>query len=437
MNWSIRGTQCVVLCLLSLRLTEVTAFAGTASEEPGTIVERLRRANAAYNNQTALETYEKRNSKMTVWGEDTAPPNQGNAALLYYQAFLLRPETSQAIDYRMNSGAEIDKEVRTYLGYCLPVIEIAEVASRMPKCIWGAWPERGLSLSGFQSEVGKLRTILLVDAKTLAVDGHYPAALGRCLTVRRLARQLSEDPELYRLSTACDRQALATVRDVLGVMPPHVEILTWFRGQFAVVQGAPPSFAKELTAFAKAELNHIRTHPARLSKLKSLLVEKAENRQGKQNGLTLTDEQILSRANEGLQRFIDSVLGIVDSEMNYEQKQDAMQRFINKLKEPDGTDPITRDIISEDNMGGLIDQWHSDQVMHQAYINSMKTALEVYLIVAKTGQLPDKLPDYLPKDPFTGRDFVYEKTDEGFALRCQGEEFLSGKNRWLEFKVHK
>jgi len=63
--------------------------------------------------------------------------------------------------------------------------------------------------------------------------------------------------------------------------------------------------------------------------------------------------------------------------------------------------------------------------------------VEVYLALANAGQLPEKLPDHLPKDPFTGRDFIYEITDEGFALRCQGKDFLNRKYRLLEFKIKK
>ena len=65
----------------------------------------------------------------------------------------------------------------------------------------------------------------------------------------------------------------------------------------------------------------------------------------------------------------------------------------------------------------------------------MRIAKGLYPAFAEAGQLPEELLDYLPKDPFTGRDFVYEKTDDGFALRCQGEEFLRRKNQFLEFKV--
>ena len=75
------------------------------------------------------------------------------------------------------------------------------------------------------------------------------------------------------------------------------------------------------------------------------------------------------------------------------------------------------------------------QVEQEAWINGIKTAVEVYLVLAKTGKLPEKLPDHLPKDPFTGKDFGYEITDEGFALRCAGEEFKKRKKSLLEFRV--
>ena len=76
---------------------------------------------------------------------------------------------------------------------------------------------------------------------------------------------------------------------------------------------------------------------------------------------------------------------------------------------------------------------YSYQVGRLAYTNSVKAAVEVYLIVAKTGRLPEKLPEYVPKDPFTGLDFVYETTDEGFTLRCQGDNTY--EHKVLAFKA--
>jgi hypothetical protein len=69
-------------------------------------------------------------------------------------------------------------------------------------------------------------------------------------------------------------------------------------------------------------------------------------------------------------------------------------------------------------------------------INRTKAAVELYIISVKTGQLPQELPDYLSKDPYTNRNFIYEITDDGFVLSCNSDEFKRGKESF-EFKVQK
>ena len=414
----------------------VTTLSETETEDPtkptGMGVEASR-AIAAAKDRRAEEAYEKRNAEITPWVEDGTPPKQGNAALLYYQAFLLRPEPPEAIKYKIHSVTEPTKQFRTYLGHCLPMIEIIEIASRMP-CIWGVWPERRLSMVALRKEVGPIQDILLLDARTLAADGHYRVALERCLTVRRIARHLSEDPELYIYSTGFDMLPLNVVGDVLGVMPPDADILTWFRGQFAVVPGPRLSYAETLQGRVKRFLNHMRTTPKSLRYNKNLAIREAEGEQAKENVRNLTDEQFLARAGKGLARFTDSMFRVLDSEMTYEQKLVQMHGLFNEKMKGDNTDPVVKSVIT---MVEGIDRGYSSLVEHTAYVNGTKAAVEVYLVLAKTGHLPEKLPEHLPKDPFTGKDFVYEITDEGFALRCQGETFQGLGKRRLEFKVRK
>ena len=71
------------------------------------------------------------------------------------------------------------------------------------------------------------------------------------------------------------------------------------------------------------------------------------------------------------------------------------------------------------------------------HFNAVKTALNLYIIKAKTGGLPDSLPDGMPKDLFSGKDFKYEKTKEGFVLGCRGKDLAKNKIYKYEFKVKK
>ncbi|MHC4229519.1 MAG: hypothetical protein ACYSW0_18975 [Planctomycetota bacterium] len=441
MNRIVPNGKFVVFCLLSLALGAAVALGGTKAGAPKLpeAAVAFARAEAAAKNRRALEAYEKRNAEIAPWADGAAPKTADNAALLYYQAFLLRPEPNEAMKYEIYPSTEPTRQIRTYLGHCLPMIEIVETASRIPGCIWGVWPEGGPSWAPLRRNIGLIVSILLVDAETLAADGHYRVALERCLTVRRLARHVSEDSALYRHGTGPDTLALSTIRSILSVMPPDADIVTWLRGQFTVVPGPRLSYAKTLRGRVRVELYDMRTNPDFLRQCKDSAVREAEGQQAKEDVRNLTDKKFLSRVREGLARFTDSILRILDSEMTYEQKLAQMHELVDEKMKDDTTDPVIKGIIGSDgvNIKGQINVTYPPQVAHAAHVNGTRAAVEMYLILAKTGQLPEKLPSYLPKDPFTGRDFGYEITKEGFTLRCQGKDFLTRKKSLLEFKVRK
>ena len=53
----------------------------------------------------------------------------------------------------------------------------------------------------------------------------------------------------------------------------------------------------------------------------------------------------------------------------------------------------------------------------------------------KTGHLPQTLPSGLPKDLYTGKDFAYERTAKGFALRFDPDNVSRIRVRQCEFKT--
>ena len=172
-----------------------------------------------------------------------------------------------------------------------------------------------------------------------------------------------------------------------------------------------------------------------------------------------------------------SLITGIDMEMTEEQKLATTQKIIGKLAEPETIELVTefsRALGVGIDFGFLADSEMTDkrrlaemqkvivelrtayriktsifgfswkwvnglfesQLKHTAKLNSIKAAVELYLIMARTGQLPDDLPDYVAKDPYTGRDFLYEITDDGFVLGCQSDIFKRGKERFT-FNVQK
>ncbi len=134
-------------------------------------------------------------------------------------------------------------------------------------------------------------------------------------------------------------------------------------------------------------MNHVQTNPDPLKYMRKELIEKAENEQAKENARNLTDEQILSRARKPFPRFFDSIFRILDSEITYEQKCAQIQRLIDKLKEEEGTDPLVAHIINNSDIDVILGpprRQYRFYVGHQAHINGVKAAVEVYIVIAKT-----------------------------------------------------
>ena len=43
----------------------------------------------------------------------------------------------------------------------------------------------------------------------------------------------------------------------------------------------------------------------------------------------------------------------------------------------------------------------------------------------------------MPKDLFSGKDFKYEKTSDGFILKCPGKDLFKDEAYEYEFKIAK
>jgi hypothetical protein len=71
---------------------------------------------------------------------------------------------------------------------------------------------------------------------------------------------------------------------------------------------------------------------------------------------------------------------------------------------------------------------YSASIRSQSNENATRTAVDIYIKYAQDSKLPDTLsPDY-PKDMFSGKPFIYEKTKDGFLLKCN-ESNLSAEEK--------
>lgn len=365
-------------------------------------------------------------------------PDPDNAALLYYQAFLLRPQPDNATYDLLDAvllGAEPDEKLREYLN--LPesreTIRIAEAATQIPQCSWGIMRSQGIYYLTLKTLIGQVRQIaflLEVDARTLAVDGEYRAALDRCLSIRRLAQHIADEATLgYLVSMPLHWRAFLGIQYVLGSIPPDRDTLIWLQSQISTVQGAQPPPGRALEITLDDALKFLSMHPEYFTTWRENVSELIEDESARQEILSLTDEELLERAKESYNKFLSSVNRVMGSDIPYQQKYLELQELEEEPKNHPVQDPVG--ILLLFVLSNVAEQ-HDIYIRGIANFNAIRAAIEIYMVKAETGQLPEMLPAHLPKDPFSSQDFEYEATNQGFVLRCREKEI--GEDRIWEYE---
>jgi len=373
---------------------------------------------------------------------DISLPDPDNAALLYYQAFLLRPELDSDTFLHFDSvlrGAEPDEDVREYLDMVQTreAIKIAAAATEILDCSWGIIrSEGGYSLDAVSGELRQLVFLLEVDARTFVADGDYRAALDRCLSIRRLAQHIADEGLIgYLVSMSYQWRAFHCIEYVLSSMSPDTDTLLWLQAQLGTIQGAPPSPGRAMEITLDDNLELYRTNPELLESWRENVLERIENDSARQEFLNLTDEEFLGRARWSSTSFLASLNRVIGSDIPYQQKNVEFQELKEQRVNQEGSD--SADIppyYMLDDVDDVI-EYHDIFVTRLANFNAIRAAIEIYLVKAETGQLPDTLPDYLPKDPFSDQDFEYGITQEGFVLSCRIKATIAHKVQQYEFAI--
>ncbi len=145
----------------------------------------------------------------------------------------------------------------------------------------------------------------------------------------------------------------------------------------------------------------------------------------------VADEQFFDRNKEYWNNYMDSIGAAFD--LPYPQGHAKLKKLGEELtkdfeRNPDAT--LT---------ASLAPPWHKILIQSiglGTHSNAIRASVEIYISKARAGKLPDTLPTGLPVDLFSGKSFQYERTAEGFILRCQGKDSRERINEY-QFKVKK
>lgn len=366
-------------------------------------------------------------------------------------------------------GVDPNDTIRNYMKNCRGAIELAQAASELTDCDWGIRYSRPAGPIGIQLvKIRRFALVLRADALLHAANGDYRMAFDRYLMIRRFARHFGDDTSLlgYAVSKNVGRMALNDTQFLLGCHKTQVEILTWLKNQLAVENGTPPSLTRILKMDFELALQSLRNNTEMLDKaheamrLKDMIRVLSKDERTPNDGdagevWSITDEELVALAGEPYADFLNSALQVINSGMSYQEKYSEIQSLTEKIENEYGGEPASFPILAAHpekmltfsiviRCADTVSSLYRLHVGHTARYNILMAGIEVYLIRAQTGQLPEKLPEGVPKDPFTGKDFTYKITQDGFTLSLPDKNVPRPdkrvprpKSRPYEFKVKK
>lgn len=354
------------------------------------------------------------------------PPDPDNAALLYYQGFLSVPELDKEArtligDVARGKVAPND-QVRKHIEDCSGAIGLAEAAAEVPGCNWGYRFSQGFEALMPQLAQARFLTFILVaDARIRAADGDYRGALERCLMTRTFARHIGDDTLIsYLVSIAVRTLGYNCMQDVIGQVD-DAELLSWLQSGLATDSSKGLSPVRPLKIEMEIVLDVMRME--KIDTLARILADTNETKMQKM--VEEANEELLARARQGYTERVTAVLKAFGMSLSYEQTHAQLQQWGSDF---DPNDPAMAAVGA---FMPAMTRIYTLKTKVEAHDNAVKAAVEICLARAKSGRLPKALPEGLPKDAFSGEDFEYKRTDDGFVLRCRKPDL--DKNETYEY----
>jgi len=360
------------------------------------------------------------------------PPD--NAAVLYYRACLIYDAndmmTKKVTDFaKGNIG--IDKEIKDYVQKNKFAIKYFVDAGDAPNCDWGLDYSEGSELQ--MPRLAPLRIlarIVLVQAKIAADSGDYKRALEKCLSIHKASPHMADGGVLvsYLVGISLNVMANQCIMDILPQISDNPDMLIWLKNQIYDVSERFPSVKVSINGDLRICSQDINKEKAKyLLQMVGDEIPK-DKRQIIRNG----DDAFFKANKEYFLEYLSACLTAVD--LPYPQSYEQLEKLAKKPAVDSKKNP---NAIVSTYLTPALSKIVILDLKTRTHFNAVKTALELYIVKAKTGQLPDALIEDVPRDLFSGKDFKYEKTKDGFTLRCQGKDLSKDKIYEYKFKIKK
>jgi len=366
------------------------------------------------------------------------PADPDNAALLYYQVFLIheRPDdTMQDMIADFADGKiEADSRITKFIETQKTVIELAAAAAELPDCDWGLKYSQGFAMQiPYLVQTKQLARLILADARISAAKGDYNLAIDRYLTARKFAVHIALEPTIINLLVGISIEKIANkcIQDILSSASIKPETLQYLNAQLDQIDNN--LLPIKLYYDTEREVMTMYMTSEKTRQVLPFLDSERESKFNEARELILTaDEQFYQSNRQYFNEHMNAIFSAL--ELPYQQGYVELKRLDEGPPEQFKENP---DATMTAIMAPAVHKIYNHDVSRKTFSNVLKAALEIYIIAAGTGKLPDVLPAGLPKDLFSGEDFEYEKKADGFVLSCRAKDLDEDKIHEYEFKLRK
>jgi hypothetical protein len=360
------------------------------------------------------------------------PPD--NAAVLYYRAFSLMEHQegglSSALREYAKGKAPLNSQVRQYLDNHQRVIDMIFDATQIEHCDWGVDYSKGLET--LWPELSKCRQstfLVAAHAMRLSQGGEHMAALKQCLGIHHMARHVDRDALVSRLvSIAMNAIANQAIGDIVSQASLDEQALIWLKSEITRICATRGRFSAALQRDAQHCVPSISAE-GRESILKCLEDSvPSENLKVVSTKIQQAD-QAFFKAN--LSYYLNHVAMVQDVlDLSFAE---AYQRLEQLGKRPTQDAKTNDEALIAAILIPNYERCYCLDIRAATHFNAIKTAVELFLVKARTGHLPETLADTSSQDLFSGQDFIYQKSQEGFTLRCRTKDPSSSKSETYDF----
>lgn len=360
------------------------------------------------------------------------PPD--NAAVLYYRASLnynVNDKMKDKLSELIKGNIGIDEEIKDYVQSNKIWIKQFIDAGEAPHCDWGIDYSEGIAtLMPPFAPLRNMAKIVLAQAKITAESKDYKKSLDLCLSVHKAGNHIADGGLLisHLVGLSLNGTANHCIMDILPHISNNPEILIWLRGQVFDVSGKVPQMKTALNKDIRIFAQDIRKEKA------DYVLELAGDNIPKEQAQIIrqANETFFKANKEYLMEHLASLLTAID--LPYPQ---SYEQLLKLGERPGGEIKKNPHAIMTAYLAPAVHKVVCMDLKARTHFNALKTALHLYVMKARVGQLPDALPEGMPKDLFSGKNFEYERTKDGFILRSQGKDLAKNKIYEYEFKVKK